>query len=82
MFLFLYIKILGNSLVVQWLGLCTFTAKGPGSVPGRGTKIPQAMQHSQKKKIKNIVCGIYPCIKCEVLIQIYMFFQMATQLSQ
>ena len=35
---------LGNSLVVQWLGLGTFTAKGPGSVPGRGTKIPQAMQ--------------------------------------
>ena len=32
----------GNSLAVQWLGLCAFTAKGLSSVPGRGTKIPQA----------------------------------------
>ena len=28
--------------MVQWLGLCTFTAKGAGSIPGQGTKIPQA----------------------------------------
>ena len=28
----------GNSLVVQWLGLCAFTAKGTGSVPSQGTK--------------------------------------------
>ena len=26
----------------QWLGLHTFTAKGTGSVPGEGTKIPQS----------------------------------------
>ena len=32
----------GNSLVVQWLGLCTFTAGGTGSIPDWGTKIPQA----------------------------------------
>ena len=31
-----------SSLAVQWLGLHTFTAKGVGSVPGQGTKIPQA----------------------------------------
>ena len=31
-----------NSLAVQWLGLHAFTAKGVGSVPGQGTKIPQA----------------------------------------
>ena len=31
----------GNSLAVQWLGLRTFTAKGVGSIPGQGTKIPQ-----------------------------------------
>ena len=36
-----------NSLVVQWLGLYTFTAEGVGSIPTRGTKIPQAMQCSQ-----------------------------------
>ena len=43
---------LGNSLAVQWLGLCAFTAEGAGSVPGWRTKIPQATRHSQKKKKK------------------------------
>ena len=33
---------IGNSLVVQWLGLCTFATKSVGSIPGQGTKIPQA----------------------------------------
>ena len=47
----------GNSLVVQWLGLCTFTAEGLGSIPDRGTKIPRATQHSpppppKKRKAK------------------------------
>ena len=32
-----------------WLGL-TFTAGGLGSIPGQGTKIPQAAQHGLKKK--------------------------------
>ena len=27
-----------NSLVVQWLGLCAFTAEGVGLIPGWGTK--------------------------------------------
>ena len=31
--------LLRNSLVVQWLRLFTFTAKGLGSIPGRGTRI-------------------------------------------
>ena len=30
----------GNSLVVQWLGLGAFTAKGLGSIFGLGTKNP------------------------------------------
>ena len=34
---------LGTSLVVQWLRLCTSIARGTGSIPGRGTKIPQAV---------------------------------------
>ena len=46
------IQNIGNSLVVQWLGLCAFTAEGQGSVPGQGTKIPQAKWHGQKKKKK------------------------------
>ena len=33
---------IGNSLVVQWLGLRTFAAEGQDSIPGWGTKIPQA----------------------------------------
>ena len=37
---------------VQWLELCVLTAEGPGSIPGRGTKILQAMWHNQKKKKK------------------------------
>ena len=40
----------GTSLAIQWLGLYTFTAKGLGSIPGRGTKIPQVVQDGQKKK--------------------------------
>ena len=34
--IFIYIE---NSLVVQCLGLCTFTAEGPDSIPRQGTKI-------------------------------------------
>ena len=41
---------MGNSLVVQWLGLGAFTAKGLGSIAKLGTKIPQAEQRGQKKK--------------------------------
>ena len=52
----------GNSLAVQWLGLCTFTAKGAGSIPGQGTEIPQAVRRGEKnpknilknKKIQNL----------------------------
>ena len=43
---------LGNSLVVQWLGLSAFTAESLGSIPGRGTKIPQAVRHGKMKKQK------------------------------
>ena len=48
----------GNSLAVQWLGLCAFIAEGPGSIPGQGTKIPQAVQCSQKKKKNPILHGV------------------------
>ena len=41
-----------NSLVVQWLELCAFTAKGPGSLPGWGAKIAGEAQLSGKKKKK------------------------------
>ena len=35
-----------------WLGLSAFTAVGPGSIPGWGTKILQALWRGQKKKKK------------------------------
>ena len=36
-------------LVFQWLRLCGFTAKNPGSVPGGGIAILQTMWHSPKR---------------------------------
>ena len=52
-------SITGNSLVVQWLGLCVLTAKGWGSVPGPGTKISQAPQWGQKKKRTSIIGSVF-----------------------
>ena len=42
----------GNFLAVQWLGLYAFTAEGPGSIPGWGTKIPQATRPKKRTKKK------------------------------
>ena len=39
-FWFFFNRFFGNSLVVQWLGLCAFTNKGVGSILVWGTKIP------------------------------------------
>ena len=36
--------------MVQWLRLCISIARGRGSVPGQGTKIPQAAWRGQKNK--------------------------------
>ena len=41
---------MGHLWVIQRLGLLAFTAQGTGSIPGWGTKIPQAAWHGQKKK--------------------------------
>ena len=52
--------LLRSSWAVQLLRLCAFTAEDPGSSPGRGTKIPQATQHSKKEKErKNIPSQIF-----------------------
>ena len=42
----------GTSLAVQWLRLCAPNAGGMGSIPGQGTKVRHAPQHSQKEKRK------------------------------
>ena len=47
---YLSVIIKENFLAVQWLGLCAFTSKGPGSISGRGAKI----QQGQKKVIKDV----------------------------
>ena len=41
-----------TSLAVQWLRLHTLSAGGTGLMPGWGTKIPHAVQCSQKKYLK------------------------------
>ena len=41
---------MGNSVVVQWLGFLAFTARGPNLISTQGTKIPQAVQSSRRKK--------------------------------
>ena len=46
---------LGNFLVVQWLGLLTFTSWGLGSIPGQRSKIPQGAQPSQNTTTKGAV---------------------------
>ena len=46
------------SLVVQWLGLCTYTVGSTGFIPAQGTEIPHATQYGRKKKgglIKNTI---------------------------
>ena len=50
-FTFLKKVVLGNPLVVLWLGLQALIAEGTSSIPGRDwTKIPQAAWCGKKKK--------------------------------
>ena len=42
----------GNSLAIQWLGLGSYAAMGPESIPGQGTKLQQAVEPSQNQKKK------------------------------
>ena len=42
-YIYIWFKLSGIFLVVQWLRLCTSTAWDMGSVAGWGTKILQAM---------------------------------------
>ena len=48
---------MGNSLMVQWLGLGAFMAEGTGSIPDQGTKILHSAPHGWgKKKKKKLKC--------------------------
>ena len=42
-----------NSLALQRLGLCAFTAKGVGSILGQGSEILKVVWYGEKKKKKN-----------------------------
>ena len=48
-------KVVWEFLVVQWLALCAFTAKGLGSIFDQRTKISQATWHGQKNKENKIL---------------------------
>ena len=43
----------GNSLAVQWLGPHACIVAGVGSIPGWGTRIPQATMVRPKEKKKD-----------------------------
>ena len=52
-------SILGKSLAIQWLRLCTSTARGMGLIPGQGTETLHDVWHGQKKKKKECLELIY-----------------------
>ena len=57
-YVILSFKNLGNSVMVQWLGLHASPAEGLGSIPGQGTSILQTVQcgfkqTTMKKRKKN-----------------------------
>ena len=49
-----YKKREGDSLASQWLGLRTFTVKGPSSIPVLETKTHKQSRMARKKNIKKI----------------------------
>ena len=77
--------ILGTSLVVQWLRLHASKAVGIGSIPGQGTKIPHAVQHGGKKKLK-FLKGIFTlllrCLKAPAMPMQVLTYLVATYLSK
>ena len=57
-------EVLGTSLVVQRLRLCASNVEGTGSIPGQGTKIPQASWHGRKiNKYKNALSSSFKKIE-------------------
>ena len=44
----------GTSWMVQWLGLCTSTARDVGSIPGWGIKFPHSLKCGQKNLTREI----------------------------
>ena len=60
-YIYIWFKLAGIFLVVQWLRLCTSTARDMGSIPGWGTKILQAVRawpHKQTKIPQNSLASL------------------------
>ena len=80
-----YLMFQGSSLVVQWLRFHTFNVGGAGLIPGQGTKIPHAVQHGGKKKLK-FLKGIFTlllrCLKAPALPMQVLTYLVATYLSK
>ena len=49
------LKILNVNSLVQWLGLCTYTAEGPGSVTGKELRSHRSCLMTKKKTEKEIL---------------------------
>lgn len=63
-YLYLSIRqVRGTSLVVQWLRLCTPAERSRSSIPGQGTRIPQAPSPA-KRGLRDIV-GLLHCVKTQ-----------------
>ena len=58
--------------MVHWLGLYTFTAEVPGSIPGQGTEFLQATQQGKNKKT-NKQKLMLSCYKANKYIKILFF---------
>ena len=75
---------MADSRAVQWWRLCASNLGDMASIPGQGTKIPQAMQLSQiitlnkqtsLKKILTKDGWLNKCIYCPIKIEIRFFFK-------
>ena len=63
----------GTSLAVQWLRVCTSTAGGTGSIPGRGIRIPHAVWCSQQNKTHKFFFFNFGFVCLFVCLFIYLF---------
>ena len=58
-----------TSLSLPGIRICTFTAEGPASIPGWGTKIPQLSRHDEKHKkvkIQNCLCIVISALQIKI----------------
>ena len=53
--------------MVQWLGRLTFPAKGPGSIPGWGTKIQQTRCPKKKRHWAQVPWAPETCTQTQSL---------------